>query len=105
VGNRHLRGENQRAALIAVIADFQEVTPLAALQLSHRKVVEYEDIDAGELQQDAADAAVHMGHRKFSKQLRCSFMQNGETVAAGFVRQGTGGQGFAGAVGPMNRTF
>jgi hypothetical protein len=43
-----LRGKNERAALIAVIADLQEVAALAIFQWCHGKVVEHEDIDSGE---------------------------------------------------------
>jgi hypothetical protein len=45
------------------------------------------------------DAAVHVGHRKLSKQLRRAFMQNGETVAARFLRQGAGEPAFAASGG------
>ena len=50
MGNRHLRGKDEGAALITVIADLQEVAALAVFQRSHGKVVEHEDIDSGEFQ-------------------------------------------------------
>src|SRR5438270_13165988 len=35
VSQGHLRGENQRAPLIAVIADFQKIPPFAVFEWSH----------------------------------------------------------------------
>src|SRR6185312_3261738 len=67
----------------------------AVFEGSHDKVVEHENIDSGEFQQHPADAAVHMGDRELPKQLRCSFVQDGETVSARLVCQGAGKPTFA----------
>ena len=95
MGDRCLRGKDQRAALITVVADFEEITALAVFEWSHSKVIEQEDVGPGESQQHPADAAVYVGNRQFSKQLRRSFMQHGETVPASFLRQSAGQPAFA----------
>ena len=95
MGDRCLRGKDQRAALITVVADFQEITALAVFEWSHSKVIEQEDVGPGESQQHPADAAVYMGNRQFSKQLGRPFVQHGETVPASFLCQSASQPAFA----------
>ena len=87
VGNRHLRSQDHGAALITVIADLQKVASFAVLQRSHGEVVQHEQVDAGELQQEPPDAAVHVRHRQVSKQFSRSFVQHRKAVPASFVSQ------------------
>jgi hypothetical protein len=44
----HLRGQDQRTALIAVITDFQEVAALGVFQWRHGEVVQQQNIGSGE---------------------------------------------------------
>jgi len=49
LGHGHLAGKNGRTALIAVVADFQEVAPFLLLQGRHGEIVQHQNIDAREL--------------------------------------------------------
>ena len=53
LGDRQLAGQNGRASLITVVADFQEVPPFDVAQRSHGPVVDDEGIDARQPQQAA----------------------------------------------------
>jgi len=64
MGDRCLRGKDQRVALVTVVADFQEITALAVFEWSHGKVIEQEDVDSGESQQHPADTAVYVRNRQ-----------------------------------------
>ena len=61
----HLAGKNGRPALVAVIADLQEVAPFLFFQRGHGKIVQHQHVDARELQQILAEAAVGARHSQF----------------------------------------
>lgn len=64
VRHRRLRSEDQGTALIAVVADFQEVAPLGIFQRRHGKVIQQQHVNSCQAQEKAADAPVGMGRRQ-----------------------------------------
>ena len=48
LGDRQLTGEDHRAHLVAVLADFQEVAPLGVGQGRHGPVVHQQHVEAGQ---------------------------------------------------------
>ena len=85
----HLRSQDEGAALVAVVADLQEVVALGVLQGSHGEIVQQQDIDAGEPDQESADGAIGVRQGQLAKQFLGPFVQYGEAIAAGFLRQST----------------
>src|SRR5687768_1887016 len=58
VRNGQLTGEDGRASLVTIITDLEKVATFVIFQRRHGEVVEYQHIDARQLQQELADAAV-----------------------------------------------
>jgi len=61
VSHGHLRSENHRAALIAIVADLEKVAAFTVFQCRHSEVIDQQHVDLGQAEQHAADAAVGMG--------------------------------------------
>lgn len=89
VGERQLRSQDHRSALIAVIAKLQEVTPFTVFQGSHGEVVQDQDVDARELGELATEASVDMRDGEVAEQLSGPFVQNREAVATSFLGECT----------------
>ena len=87
------------AALVAVVADLQEVAAFGVFQGSHGEVVQQQAIDAGEPDQESADAAIGVRRGQFAKQFRGQFVQYREAIVAAFLRQRTSQPSFADAGG------
>ena len=49
MSERQLRSQDHRPALVAIVAKLQEIAPLAVFQGSHGKIMQKQDVDAGEL--------------------------------------------------------
>ena len=99
VGHRHLRSENHRATLIAIVADLEKVAAFLVFQCSHREVVDQKHVDLGQAEQHAAHAAVGMSDRQLAKQFTALLVQSRETIPAGFLRQGAANPTLANAGG------
>ena len=87
VRHRHLGREDNRPALVSVIADLEEIAALAVLEWRHGKIVQHQNVDARELEQEPAEAAIGVCDSQFPAQLRRSLMQYRETVTACLLRQ------------------
>jgi hypothetical protein len=83
----HLRCQDQRATLVAIIADLQEIAAFGILQGSHGEVVQQQDVDAREPEQEPSNGAIGMRHGQLTKQFRGPLVQHGEAIAAGLLRQ------------------
>ena len=74
--DRDLASEDGRAAAIAFLEDFIEVTTGAGVERFEAPIVEDEELDAGETTQDAGIAAVTAGEREFREQLGNPLIEN-----------------------------
>jgi hypothetical protein len=98
--DRHLAGEDGRAAPIAFLKDFVEVTTGTGIERFEAPIVEDEELDTGETAQDTSIAAVTAGERELGEELGDSLIKNRAVVAAGLVTQGTSKPRFAHAGRP-----
>ena len=64
-----LAGEDGRAASIAFLEDFVEVTAGTSVERFEAPIVEDEELNAGEAAQDAGIAAVTAGEGEFGEEL------------------------------------
>src|SRR5215813_5104173 len=80
VGHWHLRSENQRAALIAIVADLEKVATFTVLQGNHGEVVDQEHVDLCQAEQQASNAAIGMSHLHLAKQFTASPVKRREAV-------------------------
>ena len=94
LSDRHLAGENRRACLVAVIADFQKVAALTVGQWSHGPIIDQEDIDVGNAVQKLAEAAVGAGNGQITKQTGSADVKRGESIADRLLSQSTGDETF-----------
>jgi hypothetical protein len=81
--------EDGRAAPVAFLEDFVEVTTGTGVERFEAPIVENEELDAGEAAQDAGIAAIAAGECEFGEELGNPLIENRAVVAAGFVTQGT----------------
>src|ERR1700731_1743608 len=86
--DRDLAGEDGRAAPVAFLEDFVEVTTGTGVERFEAPIVENEELDAGEAAQDAGIAAIAAGEGEFGGELGNPLIENRAVVAAGFVTQG-----------------
>ena len=93
--DRDLTGEDGRAAPIAFLEDFVEVTTVTGVEWFKAPIVENEELDAGETAQDAGIAPVTAGEREFGEELGNPLIENRAVVAASLVTQGTSKPRFA----------
>ena len=100
-----LRGEDGRARLIALVADFPEVTPLGICERSHGPVIDDQDLDAAESRQQAAQASIGTSQVEVAEQRRSPRVEHQVSVAAGFLSQSASQEALATPVGPMTNTF
>ena len=85
LGDGQLAGEDRRAHLVAVLADFQEV-PLALPERRMQPIVHDQHIDAGQPGQLVSQAAVGAGQSQFAKQFGDADEESGETIPASLLR-------------------
>src|ERR1700732_3333610 len=95
-----LAGEDGRAASIAFLEDFVEVTAGTSVERFEAPIVEDEELNAGEAAQDAGIAAVTAGEREFGEELGNPLIENRAVMAASLVPEGTGKPTFADPGGP-----
>jgi hypothetical protein len=85
----NLRGNDRRAATMAIIDDLHQVAALLGGELHHRPVVKDQDADAGEVPQGSGLAAVEARHGQIVEQTREPFVEHGEAITRGPVAQRT----------------
>ena len=98
--DRDLAGEDGRAAAVAFLEDFVEVTTGTGVEWFKAPIVENEELDAGETAQDAGIAPVTAGEREFGEELGNPLIENRAVVAASLVTEGTSKPRFAHAGRP-----
>src|SRR5215204_3387772 len=99
LSDRHLTGENRRACLVAIIADFEEIPALAIGEGSHGPVIDEKHIDAGDAIQQPAQATVGAGNGQITKQTGSAYIQRSESFADRLLRQSASDKTFADATG------
>ena len=68
VVDRHLAGDDGRPALMAVIDDFEEITPLLGGEWREPPIVEDEELDPRQRLEEPSIASVAAGERKSFEQ-------------------------------------
>ena len=85
-----LAGDDGRAAIMAIVHDFQQVAALLGGEGGKAPIVEDQELDPREALQQSAIAAVAAGERQRFEQARHAMVEDRAIVAAGLVAEGTG---------------
>ena len=94
LGDGQLAGQKGRAGLIAVLTDFQEVSPLAFRQRRMGPIVNDEYFNAGQPSQLGSQAAIGAGQGQVAKQPWSAGEESCESIPASFLGQGAGEPAF-----------
>ena len=95
--DRHLAGDDGRAALMAVVDDLEEIAPLFAGERGEPPIVEDEEIDARQCLEEPGIASVAAGEGERFEQPRQAIIEDGTIVAAGLIAEGTGDPALSGS--------
>ena len=93
--DRHLAGDQERAGVVAVLDDLQEIARLLREKRLGSPIVEHEQVDPGELAQELAVAPVAAGERQGREQARHAVVEDGQILPAGLVAERAGEPAFA----------
>jgi hypothetical protein len=85
--DRHLAGDDGRAALMAVINHFEEIAALVAGERGESPVIEDEKIDARERLEETSISSVAAGERESFEQPGKAMIEDGTIIAAGLVAE------------------
>ena len=85
-----LAGEDGRAAPVALLEDFVEVTTRAGVERFEAPIVEDQELGTVEAAHDAGVAAVATGQGEIGKELGDAVIEHGAIVATGLVAEGAG---------------
>ena len=96
----HLAGDDQRAGVVAILDDLQQVAALFGRQGLWSPVIQDQQIDPGELPHQSGIPAVAARQCQAGKQPRAALVKHRQIVAAGPVAQGTGQPRLASATWP-----
>lgn len=88
--DRDLAGDDDRAGLVAVLDDLQEVAALLGVERLRPPVVEDQQVEAGQGAQRPGIAAIGARQRQGGEQPRRAVIADGEVLAAGLVAEGAG---------------
>ena len=108
---RLLAGDEGGAGALAVVEDFQEESVLVRFHGGEAKIVDDQQVDAGQFPQQSGEAAVGLGDGQLSEEFGFVVVQGAVSLATGFVGQGAaeegltdpGGAGDEAAAGGLNR--
>src|SRR5665213_3627396 len=89
-GYWQLRRENQRADLIAVLANLPEVPSLWFRQRRHGPIVDHQHVSSAQPREQIAEASVGPCQCQIAKQRRRPCVERRVSVAARLLRDGTG---------------
>src|ERR1700681_710883 len=92
-----LAGDDDRAGVIAILDNFQEIAALLGIELLRSPVVEDEKIDACKRAQELGVAAIATGEREGCEQPWHAVIEDGEVLAAGLVAERAGEPALANA--------
>ena len=90
VVDRHLAGDDQRAGVVAVLNDLQQVAALLGGQRFRPPVIEDQQIDLGKLPHEPGVAAVTARQGQCRKQPRAALVKDRQVIAACLVAQRAG---------------
>jgi len=89
LGWRELAGDDGRAGAIAILEDLEEVAALLILDRGEAPVVDHEDVDAGELAEEADVGAIGAGQGELVEEARGAAVAGAIALAARLMCQGT----------------
>src|ERR1700736_1599272 len=92
-----LAGNDNRADVVSILDNLQEVAALLGIELLRSPVVENEKIDTGKRAQELGVAAVAASEREGSNHTRHAVIMEGEVLQAGLVPKRAGEQALANA--------
>src|SRR5271170_3841596 len=92
--HRQLRGEDGRARLIAIFADFPKVAAFGVGERSHGPVVDHQDIDTAQAYQQTAQTTVGACDGQVAKQSNRARVESRVTIPAGLLRQCASNEAF-----------
>ena len=95
--DRHLAGDDGRAALVAVVDYLEEIAPLLAGERGDAPVVEDEQIDPRQRLEQPCIAPIVTGERQSLEQPWQPVIEDGTVVATGFVAERAGDPALADA--------
>jgi hypothetical protein len=90
LGGRQLAGDDGGAVAVAVLEDLQHVAAFLVGDRRQAPVVDQEDVDAGELAEQADVGAVGAGEREVVKEPRGAAVVGAEAFAAGVGGESAG---------------
>ena len=90
LGGRELAGDDGRAGAVAVLEDLEEVAALRVLDRGEAPVVDDQDVEAGELAEQADVGAVGAGQGELVKEAGGAAVDGAIALAAGLMGEGTG---------------
>jgi hypothetical protein len=94
LGDGQLAGQNGRARLIAVFADFQEVAPLAFPERSMRPIIHDQHICAGQSSQLGSQAPIGAGQGQVAKPFGGADEESAAAISASLLGQRAGQPAF-----------
>ena len=98
--DRHLAGQDGRAATVAFFEDFVEVAAGAGIERIKSPIIEDEELSAGQGSHDAGMAAIAAGQREIGEQLGDTLIKDRSVVAARLVAESASQPAFADAGWP-----
>jgi hypothetical protein len=100
-----LAGQDGRAQLVAIVANFQKVAALGFCQRRVDPIVNHQYIDLGQASQKAAQAAVGTGQSQIAEQFGRLAEEGGESVPASLFGQGTSEPRFSDPSGTQQKNL
>ena len=88
LGRRELAGDDGGAGAVAVLQDLEQVAALLVRDRREAPVVDDQDVDAGELAEQADVGAVGAGQGELVEEPRRAAVEGAEALAAGLLRRG-----------------
>ncbi len=101
--DRHLAGDDQGAAIVAVLDNLQQIAALLGSQWLRSPVVQNEQVDPRELAHQTTISAVTTRQRQCCEQARAALVEDREIFPASLVAQCAGDEALAGAAGAGNQ--
>ena len=103
LADRHLAGDDDRAHLVAVIDDFQQIAALLGVQRLRPPIVQDEQVHLRDLAQHSGVAAIGPCQSEGREQPRHAVIGGREVLPARFLTEGAGKPAFAYAAGTGNQ--
>src|SRR2546425_1642488 len=101
---RELARDDRRPGLAAILQDLEQVAPVLVSQRPEAPVLEHEDVDAGELAEEADVGAVGMSEGELVEEPGHAAVERPISLAAGLLGKGAGEEALARPVAPVIRS-